>query len=158
MHMPAGRFLLLPMLLVFAAAPLPAQRPIQVEGIKNLAFGLLLAGTPMSVLRTDAVRAGQVNITAQPKSSIIIQISLPASMTGPAGATLPVSFGPNDAGYSALGAIGSQVAFDPRNSTVVLTNTSNGRGTLFVGGTASPAFNQQPGNYTGTITITVAYP
>ena len=32
------------------------------------------------------------------------------------------------------------------------------RGTLFVGGTASPAFNQQPGNYTGTITITVAYP
>lgn len=156
--MPVGRLLLLPLLALFAAAPLAAQRPIQVEGIKNLAFGLLLAGTPVSVVRTDPVRAGQVNITAQPKSPIIIQISLPASMSGPAGATLPLSFGANDAGYSALGSISSQVAFDPRNSTVVLTNTSNGRGTLFLGGTASPAFNQQPGTYTGTITITVAYP
>ena len=156
--MSARRFLLLPLLLAFAAAPLAAQRPIRVEGIKNLAFGLLLAGTPTSVPRTDPVRAGQVNITAQPKSPIIIQVSLPASMNGPAGATLPISFGPNDAGYSALGAIGSQVAFDPRNSTVVITNTSNGRGTLYLGGTASPAFNQQPGNYSGTITITVAYP
>ena len=156
--MPVGRLLLLPLLALFAAAPLAAQRPIQVEGIKNLAFGLLLAGTPVSVVRTAPVRAGQVNITAQPKSPIIIQISLPASMSGPAGATLPLSFGANDAGYSALGSISSQVAFDPRNSTVVLTNTSNGRGTLFLGGTASPAFNQQPGTYTGTITITVAYP
>ena len=156
--MPVGRLLLLPLLALFAAAPLAAQRPIQVEGIKNLAFGLLLAGTPVSVVRTDPVRAGQVNITAQPKSPIIIQISLPASMSGPAGATLPLSFGANDAGYSALGSISSQVAFDPRNSTVVLTNTSNGRGPLCLGGTASPAFNQQPGTYTGTITITVAYP
>ena len=156
--MPVGRLLLLPLLALLATAPLAAQRPIQVEGIKNLAFGLLLAGTPVSVVRTDPVRAGQVNITAQPKSSIIIQISLPVSMSGPAGATLPLAFGANDAGYSALGSIGSQVAFDPRNSTVVLTNTSNGRGTLYLGGTASPAFNQQPGTYTGTITVTVAYP
>lgn len=157
MRIPVGRLLFVPLLLG-CVGPLMAQRPIQVDGIKNLAFGLLLAGAPTSVPRTDPVRAGQVNITAQPKSSIIIQISLPASMSGPGGATLPLAFGPNDAGYSALGAIGSQVAFDPRNSTVVLTNTSNGRGTLYLGGTASPAFNQQPGNYTGTITITVAYP
>lgn len=157
MRMAVGRLLLVPLLLAIAA-PLSAQRPIQVEGIKNLAFGLLLAGTPTSVPRTDPVRAGQINVTAQPKSPIIIQISLPASMSGPAGATLPLSFGANDAGYSALGSIASQVAFDPRASAVVLTNTSNGRGTIYLGGTASPAFNQQPGNYTGVITITVAYP
>jgi len=157
MRMAVGRLLLVPVLLAIAA-PLSAQRPIQVEGIKNLAFGLLLAGIPTSVPRTDPVRAGQINVTAQPKSPIIIQISLPTSMTGPAGATLPLAFAANDAGYSALGTIGSQVAFDPRASVVVLTNTSNGRGTIYLGGTASPAFNQQPGNYTGVITITVAYP
>jgi hypothetical protein len=157
MRLSVGRLLFLPLLLGLAA-PLAAQRPIQVQGIKNLAFGLLLAGTPGSVPRTDPVRAGQINVTAQPKSPIIIQISLPASMSGPAGATLPLAFGANDAGYSSLGSIASQVAFDPRNSAVVLTNTSNGRGTIYLGGTASPAFNQQPGNYTGVITITVAYP
>jgi hypothetical protein len=157
MRNPIGRLLVVPLLLL--ASPLAAQgRPIQVEGLKNLAFGLLLAGTPISVPRTDPVRAGQLSVTAQPKSPIILQVSLPASMSGPAGATLPLSFSANDGGFSAEGAIAAQVAFDPRNSTVVITNSQNGRGTVYLGGTAQPAFNQQPGNYTGVITLTVAYP
>ena len=97
-------------------------------------------------------------MAAQPKHPIILQLALPAVMSGPAGATLPISFSANDGGYSALGTINSQTAFDPRNSAVVITNTSNGRGTVYVGGTAQPAANQQPGNYTGVITLTVAYP
>ena len=102
--------------------------------------------------------AGQFNVTAQPKHPIILQLTLPAVMNGPAGATLPISFSANDAGYSALGSISSQTAFDPRSSAVVITNTSNGRGTVYLGGTAQPASNQQPGNYTGVITLTVVYP
>lgn len=155
--MPTGRLMLV--LLMAAAPPLVAQgRPIRVEGIKPLAFGQLLAGTPVMVLRTDPVRAGQINLGAQPQSQIILQLSLPASMTGPLGATLPIAFGANDAGFSAQGAIGNQTAFDPRGSTVVVTNSQNGRGSVFLGGTAQPAFNQPPGTYTGVITLTVAYP
>ena len=59
---------------------------------------------------------------------------------------------------SPQGAIGNQTAFDPRSPTVVITNSQNGRGSVFVGGTAQPAFNQPPGTYTGVITLTVAYP
>ena len=50
------------------------------------------------------------------------------------------------------------MAFDPRNSTVVITNSQNGRGSVYIGGTAHPAFNQAPGTYTGVITLTVTYP
>lgn len=155
--MHTGR-LILPLLLA-AAPPLLAQgRPIRVEGIKPLAFGQILAGAPVPVLRTDPVRAGQINLSAQPQTQIILQLALPAAMTGPLGATLPIVFGANDAGFSPQGAIGNQTAFDPRNATVVITNAQNGRGSVFVGGTAQPAFNQPPGSYTGVITLTVAYP
>ena len=152
-----GRLMLA--LLLAGAPPLLAQgRPIRVEGIKPLAFGQILAGAPTSVLRTDPARAGQINLSAQPQSPIILQLTLPAAMTGPLGATLPIAFGANDAGFSAQGAIGNQTAFDPRAPTVVITNSQNGRGSVYVGGTAQPAFNQPPGTYTGVITLTVAYP
>lgn len=152
-----GRLLL--GLCLTGASPLLAQgRPIRVEGVKPLAFGTILAGTPAAIVRTDPVRAGQINIAAQPQSPIILQLSLPSAMTGPLGATIPLVFGANDAGFSAQGAIGSQAAFDPRNSTVVITNSQNGRGSVYLGGRAQPGFSQQPGTYTGVITLTVAYP
>jgi hypothetical protein len=145
--------------LLAVAAPVAAQgRPIRVEGVKPLAFGVLLPGVPMTVLRTDPVRAGQLNVAGQPNSQIILQLSLPSVMTGPAGRTIPVVFGANDAGFARDEAIGSQQAFDPRVSIVVLTNTKNGRGSVFVGGTAQPAVNQQPGSYSAVITLTIAYP
>ena len=145
--------------LLAVAAPAAAQgRPIRVDGVKPLAFGLLLPGVATTVLRTDPVRAGQFNISAQPNSQIILQLALPTVMTGPAGRTIPLTFGANDAGFSANEVIGSQQAFDPRVTTVVLTNTKNGRGSVYLGGTAQPALNQQPGAYSAVITLTIAYP
>jgi len=145
--------------LLAIAAPAAAQgRPIRVEGVKPLAFGFLLPGVGTTVLRSDPVRAGQLNVAAQPNAQIILQLSLPSVMTGPAGRTIPLVFGANDAGYSAAESIGSQQAFDPRISIVVLTNTKNGRGSVYLGGTAQPAANQQPGSYSAVITLTVAYP
>lgn len=152
-----GRLLL--GLCLAGATPLLAQgRPIRVEGVKPLAFGTLLAGTTATILRTDPVRAGQINVAAQPQSPIILQLTLPSAMTGPLGATIPLAFGANDAGFSPQGAIGSQTAFDPRNPAVVITNSQNGRGSVYLGGRAQPGFSQQPGTYTGVITLTVAYP
>lgn len=152
-----GRMLL--GLLIAGAMPLAAQgRPIRVEGVKPLAFGVVIAGTPVMVLRTDPVRAGQIDVAAQPNATIILQLVLPSEMTGPLGATLPVSFGANDAGYSPVSVIGAQTAFDPASSTVVVTNTRNGRGSVYLGGTATPSINQPPGNYVGVVTLTVVYP
>jgi hypothetical protein len=75
-------------------------------------------------------------------------------MTGPSGALMTLSFGAGDAGYSQSQAIGSQVGFDPKQSfTATLSN--NGRGSVFVGGTANPATNQRAGAYTATLTLNV---
>src|SRR2546430_17719395 len=58
-------------------------------------------------------------------------------MAGPAGATMPLAFGGSDAGYSDTQAIGSQVAFDPKQPFLATLN-KNGRGSVFIGGTAPP--------------------
>jgi hypothetical protein len=77
-------------------------------------------------------------------------------MTGPAGATLPLAFGGNDAGFSVSQSVNNQVAFDPR-TPYQPTLSNNGRGSVFLGGTANPSVGQRAGNYTGTITLTVVF-
>ncbi|HEU4761447.1 MAG TPA: DUF4402 domain-containing protein [Gemmatimonadales bacterium] len=134
-----------------------AGRKIRVDGIRPLAFGSLLAGAPTTVLRTDPANSGQFDLTAQNNDVVILSFSLPSSMSGPSGASLPLAFSGSDAGFSSSQSIGAQVAFDPRQSYVA-TMSQQGRGSVFLGGTVAPAFNQRPGSYSATITLTVMYP
>lgn len=147
--------------LCLLASPASAQghggRPIRVLGVRALTFGSLIAGTPSSVLRTDPARAGQFDLMAQNREVVLVSFSLPSAMSGPAGASLPVMFSGTDAGFSQEQTIGDQVAFDPR-TTYTGTMSRQGRASIFLGGTAMPAFNQPPGNYSGTVTLTIAYP
>jgi hypothetical protein len=145
-------------LAMLIAGPARAQgRKIRVDGVRPLAFGSLLAGAPTTVRRTDPANSGQFDLTAQNNDVVILSFSLPSSMSGPAGASLPLSFSGSDAGFSASQSIAAQVAFDPRQSYVGMMS-QQGRATVFLGGTAMPAFNQRPGAYSATITLTVMYP
>ncbi|HET8634326.1 MAG TPA: DUF4402 domain-containing protein [Gemmatimonadales bacterium] len=140
------------------AGPALAQgRKIRVDGVRPLAFGSLLAGAPATVLRTDPASSGQFDLTAQNNDVVILTFSLPSSMSGPAGSSLPLSFSGSDAGFSRSQSIAAQVTFDPRQSYVAMMS-QQGRGSVFLGGTATPAFNQRPGAYSATITLTVMYP
>jgi hypothetical protein len=69
---------------------------------------------------------------------------------------MPIVFAGNDAGYSQTQAIGSQVAFDPKQSFLATLN-GRGRGSVFIGATARPAPTQRAGSYTGTLTLNVVY-
>jgi hypothetical protein len=152
------RFALVLGLVMLVAGPAAAQgRKIRVDGVRALAFGTLLAGAPTTIVRTDPSRSGQFDITAQNGDLVILSFSLPASMSGPAGASLPLSFSGADGGFSRAQSISDQVAFDPRQSYVATMNPQ-GRASVFLGGTATPAFNQRPGAYSATITLTVMYP
>lgn len=152
------RFALVLGLVALMSAPAAAQgRKIRVDGIRALAFGPLLAGAPAKVVRTDPARSGQFDITAQNNDLVILSFSLPTSMSGPAGTSLPLTFSGSDAGFSQVQSIGDQVAFDPRQAYVA-TMGQQGVSSIFLGGTATPAFNQPPGVYTATITLTVMYP
>jgi Domain of unknown function (DUF4402) len=143
--------------LLVRAVPLAAQaRPLTVAGVRGVTFGAVLPGVPRVILRTDAVNSGQFNITGNKNNQVRLTFTLPAVMTGPAGATMPLVFGGSDAGYSASQTIGSQVAFDPKQSFLATLN-KNGRGSVFIGGTARPSTSQRAGPYTGTLTLTVAY-
>jgi hypothetical protein len=139
-------------------APLVGQRPISVTGVQSLAFGTLLPGIPTIVPRTDPAKSGQFTLTGPHDSQAQLTFTLPAVLTGPGGATLPVTFGASDAGYSQSQNIGGQIGFDPKQSFLI-TFSGQGRGSVFLGGTARPAPTQRAGSYTGTITLNLtAFP
>ncbi len=135
--------------------PLQAQgRPLTVTGVRGVTFGAVLPGVPRVISRTDPANSGQYDIRGSSRRQVLLSFVLPLSMTGPAGALMPLSFGASDAGYSQSQAIGSQVAFDPKQPfTATLSN--NGRGSVFVGATANAATNQRAGAYTATLILNV---
>ena len=136
-----------------AAAPLAGQA-LQVRGQRPLTFGVVLPGVPRAVLRTDPANSGEYSVRYRRFSLLMLQFTLPAALTGPGGATMPLSFGAGDAGFSPGGAIGSQIGFDPNTGgTGVLPG--NGRGAVFLGGTAQPQTSQAAGAYTGVVVLTV---
>lgn len=129
-------------------------KPLTVTGVRGLTFGAVFPGVPRVITRTDPANSGQFDIKGPNGNQVLLTFILPLAMTGPAGAQLPLAFGSSDAGYSQSQAIGSQVGFDPKQAfTATLSN--NGRGSVFVGGTANPAANQRAGAYTATLTLTV---
>jgi hypothetical protein len=138
------------------AGPLAAQgRPLTVTAVRNLAFGAVLPGVPQLVSRTDPANGGQFDIRGPNGSQALLTFILPLTMTGPAGAQMPLAFGSSDAGYSQSQAIGSQVGFDPKQPFTATLSVA-GRGSVFLGATAMPIASQRAGPYTATITLTVA--
>jgi len=129
-------------------------KPLTVTGVRGVTFGAVFPGVPRVISRTDPANSGQFDIKGPNRSDVLLTFVLPLTMTGPAGAQLPLAFGSSDAGYSQAQSIGSQVGFDPKQPfTAALPN--NGRASVFLGATANPTANQRAGAYTATITMTV---
>lgn len=147
----ALRVALLLFVALLCAAPLAAQA--QVTRVDDIRFGNVLGGVANTVLRTDPARAGRFDVITPPNVWLNGQFVLPAVMNGPAGATMPISFAGTTAGYSDAQAIGSQVGFNPQLGGTV--RATDGRASVFMGATVTPAVGQAPGSYTATITLIV---
>ena len=126
---------------------------VLVRAIRGLAFGTVIPGVPLHILRTDPVNSGQFEVRAPPPKIVVMTLTLPAVLTGPLGATMPLSFATNDAGFSGTNSITSQVAFNPYQNYVTIM--FNNRVGIFLGGTASPTVTQAAGAYTGTVVMSV---
>jgi len=138
-------------------ASLAAQgRPLTVSRVRDLTFGMVLPGVPRVILRTDPTNSGQFDLVGNKNSQVLLTFALPLVMTGPASTKMPLVFRGSDGGYSSTQAIGSQVAFDPKQPFLA-TLSKNGRGSVFIGGTAQPSTSQRAGPYTGTLALTVVY-
>jgi len=125
----------------------------QLTAIRGVSFGIVLPGVPFHVLRTDPVNSGQFQLKAPPPKIVTYTFTLPTVLNGPLGATMPISFATNDAGYSGTNVITSQVAFDPHIpfTSSMVTN----RVGIFLGGTVSPIPTQRAGSYTATVVLSV---
>ena len=152
-------FLALAALLALLAAGAPpalhAQRPLRATGVRGIDFGTVLPGIAQPVLRTDATRSAEFDLTGPNRSMVQITFVLPTALTAAGGGSLPVVFGVTSAGYSQSGTIGNQTPFDPAQAfTAALGNT--GRGSVFLGATLHPSVATPAGAYTAPITITLA--
>lgn len=142
--------------LLIGAGPVRAQA-IQVTGIQGVSFGGMVPGISKAVVRTDALNAARFDIKGGGSGRTVeLQFSLPGALTGPGGASVPLSYTAGDAGFSAQQSIGSQTGFDPRVPFIAMLS-ANGRGSVFLGCRASPAPNQPSGAYSATLTLSVAY-
>jgi hypothetical protein len=129
--------------------------PISVTDLQDLEFGDIIPGFARTIL-PGAAEAGRFQVSGGGASQVALVFTLPPQLdhaTVPA-ATLPVSFGAASAGF---GSTSSAVAstFDPSGSQSA--NLTAGELFVFIGGTVTPAAVQEPGTYTGTITLDVAY-
>ncbi|HET6232874.1 MAG TPA: DUF4402 domain-containing protein [Longimicrobiaceae bacterium] len=147
------------------------QPPMTIDGVKGLNFGTLTPGIPVTVLPTS-VQAGEGRGTgADFVHSITTTLTLPTVLTGPGGATLPVSFNGNYAGSCEINNsnvcdVASRQTWNPvvtPTHTDTPFNTGPGntyrypRYSVYVGGRVTPAASQRAGVYTGTIGITVVW-
>ncbi|HET9797228.1 MAG TPA: hypothetical protein VFP90_04540, partial [Gemmatimonadaceae bacterium] len=100
-----------------------------------------------------------------------ISFTLPTALTGPGGATIPLSFDGNFVGLCEVDASGACVAASYTSWNPVTTPSFHDQPTrykpgrprytfdeyqLYVGGTALPAANQRQGTYTASIGVLLA--
>lgn len=143
-------------LAVAASAPLGAQS-IAVRPLQDLAFGTLIPGVPVRVAPLDAVRGGQVEVQATRGTVFELRISLPNTMTGPGGSTLPLAFD-NASGVAAAnrnGNRGDLVTFNPRAPQRFQLVTSD-RAVIYLGGEARPRGAQPVGRYAAPVVMTIS--
>jgi hypothetical protein len=142
------------LLLLGATSRLLAQTT-SVTGIQPLAFGMLLPGVPTTILPTDPVNSGRFDLAGRNKETVSLTFTLPSSLVGPGGATLPVTFGGSSAGFSATQSTTDEVFFDPTQA--YQTTLGKKVGSVFLGATAQPSTSQRAGPYSATVTLSVVF-
>lgn len=135
---------------VGALAPRAAAAQYSVAEVQPLAFGYLTQGVPEIVPYTDAFRRGVVTLDGTGQGWL--RVVLPASLTSPQGAAIPLQFLSGDVAVQESGK--AAAAFDPTTSTRV--NLNKGSASLLIGGRALPATNQRAGLYSATVTVIIS--
>ncbi len=129
-------------------------QPLTAAGVNDLNFGIVTAGTPKgpTSLATDAAR---FNISGEFSYPVTVSFTLPTVLTGGGGATIPITFGATD-GLLWTAYPSTHTTFNP-NAPFFTTTDATGNLIIGLGGTVSPSVTASNGDYTGTITLTVAY-
>jgi spore coat protein U-like protein len=127
------------------------QQPIVVLKTRDLDFGLVFPGVNKQITLGSA-SAGSFSVSGQASAPVNLSFVVPPALN--LGATLlPVTW---DASWNTLNAAGG-TPFTPSAALTAATLSGTGALFVFVAGTVAPIVTQAPGNYTGTVTMTVTY-
>jgi|SRR6267143_91601 len=127
------------------------QQPVVVVKTRDLDFGLVFPGVNKQITLGSA-SAGTFAVTGQASASVNLSFVVPGNLNlGPT--LLPVTW---DGSWNTANAAGG-TTFTPSAALTPATLSGTGGLFVFVGGTVAPIVSQAPGNYTGTVTMTVTY-
>jgi hypothetical protein len=143
--------------------------PLTGTGTRALQFGVIVPGTTSVTVLPRSAAGGEFRISGvKNRKSIDISFTLPTQLTGPAGATIPLSFNGNYAGLCEIDTTGacelaSYFTWNPVTTPSFRdqpTRYKPGRKVyqydsyqVYLGGVASPAANQRQGTYTASIGV-----
>lgn len=142
-----GALLVAGLALLAFAPPTSGQSLIPERGLD---FGRLTPGVPSHVSSDDPNAA---SITIFSLRRVSIRLISPAPMVSPAGGSIPLTIGMGDAVVRWL--FGGTDVLVPGAITEVRGGLI---GSIRIGGTASPSWNQGAGDYTSTIILQVVAP
>ena len=128
---------------------------ITVSFGQDLDFGQVLPGVTYAVDAATSAGAGRFDLSGYGTANVNISFSaLPAALTGPGA---PITVGSWTGCWIAGGA--SQVGCTPfvPSAAATATSLSGGLMSVYIGNDITPAANQAPGLYQGTITLDAAY-
>lgn len=129
---------------------------IDVNAERDLQFPAVLPGFSETVSPASA-NAGAFRIQGAGSSEVSVSFTLPSDLQHADGvATLPLSFGSESAGFGNVLAAGPTQLFNP-NATSTTLNLSGGERVVFIGGQINAGNDQLAGQYSGQITLDVAY-
>lgn len=144
--------------------------PLSGVGTRALQFGTIVPGTTSVTVLPRTRSGGEFRIAGvKNRKSVDVSFTLPTSLTGPAGATIPLSFNGSYAGLCEIDDatgncdVASYFTWNPVTTPSfhdTPTRYKPGRKVyaydsyeLYVGGVASPSTTQRQGHYTGTIGV-----
>jgi hypothetical protein len=143
--------------------------PLNGVGTRALQFGVIVPGTTSVTVLPRSSAGGEFRITGvKSRKSIDISFTLPAALTGPSGATIPLNFNGNFAGICEIDASGACEVASYTTWNPVTTPSFRDQPTrykpgrkvytydayqVYLGGVASPAATQRQGTYTASIGV-----
>jgi hypothetical protein len=137
-------------LVVSFAGPGVAEGQMLVVAERDLDFGMLTPGLETVVVPTDLMRSAQLRIEG--RGSYQLSFQLPASLTAPGGAQIPLQFGAADGQLVIRHKV---TAFDPNSTVSFRVNPAEREAQVNLGGRARPGPSQPAGVYTATIVMMV---
>lgn len=137
-------------LVVSFAGPGAVQAQTLVVAERDMDFGMLTPGLQTVVAPTDLMRSAQLRIEG--RGTYQVSFQLPASLTAPGGAQIPLVFGAADGQLTIRHKVST---FDPNTTLSFRVNPAEREAQINLGGRAQPASGQAAGVYSATIVMMV---